>query len=83
MSCYGLEKILSNYFRGKLSLFFFFFFLHKFNFKHDFKSTLEKKKPKYGLIFNFLSDWGFTNGGIGVIINNLINNYLIAQINLL
>lgn len=41
------------------------------------------KKPKYGLIFNFLSDWGFANGGIGVIINNLINNYLITQINLL
>ena len=47
------------------------------------KVHLKKKKPKYGLIFNFLSDWGFTNGGIGVIINNLINNYLIAQINLL
>ena len=41
------------------------------------------KKPKYGLIFNFLSDRGFINGGMGVIINNLINNYLIAQINLL
>ena len=78
MSRYGLEKILSNYFRGNLSHLFCTSLISSMILKVHLT-----KKPKYGLIFNFLSDWGFTNGGIGVIINNLINNYLIAQINLL